>query len=310
VKVFHYKIKNFEVGLTLLDLLSTKFKYLSRDAWIEEIKSKSIQVCSKEVNELYIINTNDIISFRREIYSEPDVDRKFSTLYESENLLILNKPGNLPVHPAGRYKENTLLSILQLETRNTQLFVVHRLDRETSGIQIFAKNSYTASAIQREFENRNIYKEYIVYIHGSFPIHLNANGYLSKDLSSLVRKKRMFSYNNCDNSEISITDFYLLGEIKGISKLIAKPKTGRTHQIRATLNSLGYPVYGDKLYGLDEKYFLKFIEGEKLLNFPNRQALHALKVIIPSSKFYPHLEITAEEPDDLKNIQTNLSHKS
>jgi RluA family pseudouridine synthase len=303
MKVFLYKIKNFEIGLTLLDLLSTKFKYLSRESWIEEIKNKSIMVCDQETNEFYILKTNDSISFIRKNYSEPEVDRKFSILYESENLLILDKPGNLPVHPAGRYKENTLLSILQLETGNSQLFVVHRLDRETSGIQILAKNSNTASVIQRDFENRNIYKEYIVYIHGNFPIHLNANGYLAKDLSSLVRKKRKFSYNNCDNSETSITDFYLLGEMKGISKVIAMPKTGRTHQIRATLNSLGYPVYGDKLYGLDEKYFLKFIEGEKLLNFPNRQALHAYKVKIPPSKFYPQLEITAEEPDDLKNIQ-------
>ena len=303
MKVFLYKIKNFEIGLTLLDLLSTKFKYLSRESWIEEIKNKSIMVCDQETNEFYTLKTNDSISFIRKNYSEPEVDRKFSILYESENLLILDKPGNLPVHPAGRYKENTLLSILQLETGNSQLFVVHRLDRETSGIQILAKNSNTASVIQRDFENRNIYKEYIVYIHGNFPIHLNANGYLAKDLSSLVRKKRKFSYNNCDNSEISITDFYLLGEMKGISKVIAMPKTGRTHQIRATLNSLGYPVYGDKLYGLDEKYFLKFIEGEKLLNFPNRQALHAYKVKIPPSKFYPQLEITAEEPDDLKYIQ-------
>ncbi len=303
MKVFLYKIKNFEIGLTLLDLLSTKFKYLSRESWIEEIKNKSIMVCDQETNEFYTLKTNDSISFIRKNYSEPEVDRKFSILYESENLLVLNKPGNLPVHPAGRYKENTLLSILQLETGNSQLFVVHRLDRETSGIQILAKNSNTASVIQRDFENRNIYKEYIVYIHGNFPIHLNANGYLAKDLSSLVRKKRRFSYNNCDNSETSITDFYLLGEMKGISKVIAMPKTGRTHQIRATLNSLGYPVYGDKLYGLDEKYFLKFIEGEKLLNFPNRQALHAYKVKIPPSKFYPQLEITAEEPDDLKNIQ-------
>ena len=303
MKVFLYKIKNFEIGLTLLDLLSTKFKYLSRESWIEEIKNKSIMVCDQETNEFYTLKTNDSISFIRKNYSEPEVDRKFSILYESENLLVLNKPGNLPVHPAGRYKENTLLSILQLETGNSQLFVVHRLDRETSGIQILAKNSNTASVIQRDFENRNIYKEYIVYIHGNFPIHLNANGYLAKDLSSLVRKKRKFIYNNCDNSETSITDFYLLGEMKGISKVIAMPKTGRTHQIRATLNSLGYPVYGDKLYGLDEKYFLKFIEGEKLLNFPNRQALHAYKVKIPPSKFYPQLEITAEEPDDLKNIQ-------
>ena len=303
MKVFLYKIKNFEIGLTLLDLLSTKFKYLSRESWIEEIKNKSIMVCDQETNEFYTLKTNDSISFIRKNYSEPEVDRKFSILYESENLLVLNKPGNLPVHPAGRYKENTLLSILQLETGNSQLFVVHRLDRETSGIQILAKNSNTASVIQRDFENRNIYKEYIVYIHGNFPIHLNANGYLAKDLSSLVRKKRRFSYNNCDNSETSITDFYLLGEMKGISKVIAMPKTGRTHQIRATLNSLGYPVYGDKLYGLDEKYFLKFIEGEKLLNFPYRQALHAYKVKIPPSKFYPQLEITAEEPDDLKNIQ-------
>jgi len=304
MKVFIYKIKNFEIGLSLLDLLSIKFKYLSRESWSEEIKNKSIQVCEQEINEQYILKTNDIISFMRENYSEPEVERKFNTLYESENLLIINKPGNLPVHPAGRYKDNTLLSILQMKTGNSHLYVVHRLDRETSGIQILAKNSNTASVIQRDFENRNIYKEYIVYIHGNFPIQLNADGYLCKDLSSLVRKKRRFSYNYCDNSEISITDFYLLGEMKGISKIIAIPKTGRTHQIRATLNSLGYPVYGDKLYGLDEIYFLKFIEGEKLLNFPNRQALHAYKVRIPSSKFYPQLEITAEEPDDLKNIQS------
>ena len=97
----------------------------------------------------YTLKTNDSISFIRKNYSEPEVDRKFSILYESENLLVLNKPGNLPVHPAGRYKENTLLSILQLETGNSQLFVVHRLDRETSGIQILAKNSNTASVIQR-----------------------------------------------------------------------------------------------------------------------------------------------------------------
>ena len=306
MKVFNYKIKYFEVGLGLIDLLSTKFKYLSKEGWIEQIKNKSIQVCDQEVSEFYKIKKNDIISFKRETYTEPYVDRNFSTLYESENLLILNKPGNLPVHPAGRYKENTLLSILQNESVNSKLFVVHRLDRETSGIQIFAKNSYTASAIQREFENRNIYKEYIVYIHGSFPNHLHANGYLSTDLSSLVRKKRKFSYTNCDNSETSSTDFYLLEETKGISKVIAMPSTGRTHQIRATLNSLGHPIYGDKLYGLDEKYFLKFIEGEELLNFPNRQALHAFKIRIPASKFYPYLEIIAEEPDDLKKILLDL----
>jgi 23S rRNA pseudouridine955/2504/2580 synthase len=304
MKVFQYKINNLDIGLSLLDLLSNRFKYLSREEWKSEInEKKSIQVCYQDVNEFYIIRNNDIVTFRRESYNEPEVDRNVSTLYESENLLVVNKSGNLPVHPAGRYKENTLLTILQKDYENSQLFVVHRLDRETSGIQIFAKNSQTASVIQREFENRNIYKEYIVYIHGNFPIHVNANGFLFKDQNSLVRKKRKFSYTYCDNSETSTTDFYLLEKFKGISKVKAIPKTGRTHQIRATLKSLGYPIYGDKLYGIDEENFLKFIEGDVLLNFPNRQALHAFKIRIPASKFYPNLEIIAEEPDDLKKIQ-------
>jgi RluA family pseudouridine synthase len=264
-------------------------------------------VNNENVDKLYRLKENDTITFFREDYLEPDVDKKYSILYESENLLIVNKSGNIPVHPAGRYHDNTLLSIILEEKKYSQLNVVHRLDRETSGIQIFAKNRETATVIQKEFECRNISKQYIVYIHGTFPKSIHAKGFISNDKNSLIRKKKAFNYLKTVGSEDCDTIFHLLKQLNGYSKILAFPITGRTHQIRATLRSLGYPVYGDKLYGPDENIFLKFIEDGESYQDLKRQALHAFMIQIPSSKFYPNLTIIAEEPQELKEIEENFS---
>ncbi len=306
-QIFSYKVRPSDCGWNLVDFLAFRFTYLTRVSWLEEIEKRNIQVCNDYVDNSYLLKENDTISFLIENYSEPTVDKNYSTLFESENLLIVNKSGNIPVHPAGRYHENTLLSLLLKEKKYSQLKVVHRLDRETSGIQIFAKNKETASTIQKEFEQRNILKQYIVYIHGTFPESIHAKGFISNDSKSAVRKKRYFMELKTIGSEDCETAFHLLKPLNGYSKIMAYPITGRTHQIRATLCSLGYPVYGDKLYGTDEKIFLKFIEDGESYQDLKRQALHALKIQIPSSKYYPNLTIVAEEPQDLKDIEDKYS---
>jgi RluA family pseudouridine synthase len=301
IKTFEYKIKPSENGLVLIDFLINKFTYLSLREWLIEIENKNLVVINKEINPSYKLCESDVLQFIRNSYSEPEVDKNFEIVYESENLLIINKPGNLPVHPAGRYKENTLLNLLTIEYKYENLFPAHRLDRETSGIQIFAKNKTTASVIQKQFENRSIYKEYIVYIHGIFPEMIHADGYLKRDEKSVIRKKKSFSSTFTENSTYCETLFKNIQEINSITKVLAIPKTGKNHQIRATLFSLGYPVYGDKIYGKDENCFLKFIQGEIDLEF-KRQALHSHLIEIPESKLYPKIKIVVPEPLDLKEI--------
>ncbi len=300
-KIFQYKIKADDQNIRLIDFLIKKFTYLSEQEWRIEISNKNLSIVNRNTVEDYILMQSDVIQFSRNSYSEPEIDKDYKIVYESENLLIINKPGNLPVHPAGRYKENTLLSLLLKDFGFTELFPAHRLDRETSGIQIFAKNKKTASVIQKHFEERVIKKKYIVYVHGNFPDFLNAKGYLRKDENSLIRKKKKFSEIFTENSTPCDTIFQLISKENQISKVLAIPITGKNHQIRATLFSLGYPVYGDKIYGKDEGIFLNFIKGNKSLEF-QRQALHSYSVILPETNFYPKLEIVVPEPKDLEEV--------
>ncbi len=305
MKIFQYKIKADEQNIKLIDFLSKKFTYLSVEEWKFEISNKNLSVLNQNTVEDYILKQSDIIQFSRNSYSEPEIDKDYKIAYESDNLLIINKPGNLPVHPAGRYKENTLLSLLLKDYKYPELFPAHRLDRETSGIQIFAKNKKTASVIQKHFEERVIKKKYLVYVHGIFPNHLNAKGFLGKDENSLIRKKKKFSEIYTEDSTPCDTSFQLIKEQSHISKLLAIPITGKNHQIRATLFSLGFPVYGDKIYGKDESIFLKFIKGDESIEF-QRQALHSYSVILPESNFYPKIEIVVPEPKDLAEIFTQV----
>ncbi|MCB1176476.1 MAG: RNA pseudouridine synthase, partial [Leptospiraceae bacterium] len=181
-----------------------------------------------------------------------------------------------------------------------KLFSINRIDRETSGILLFAKSGEIASKFHKLFQLRNIYKEYIVYVTGEFPEYKACRGEIVKDENSKIRKKKKFIFS--ENFTCS-TEFYNLESKFLFSKLKVIPLTGKIHQIRATLFSIGFPVVGDKIYGEDENYFLDFIEGKPIPEFPiARQALHShkIKFIHPVTKVV--IEIISPEPEDMKNI--------
>ena len=218
---------------------------------------------------------------------EPKVEKSFRLIYEDENLAVVDKPGNLPCHPGGSYCENTLLHLLR-NAGIAQPFIINRLDRETSGIVLVAKNGETAKSLAGQFKRHTVEKEYTVLVHGAFPQKLSAKGWLTHDDASVIVKKRKFVETADapdDKAESAETDFELAATEGMLSRVIARPKTGRTHQIRSTLLSLGYPVVGDKIYGLDETFFLRFItdaltdDDRARLIFP-RQALHASALTI------------------------------
>jgi RluA family pseudouridine synthase len=284
------RISPADSGTRLLDWLSRRFTYLPTDAWLRMLAEGRIKVEGLSASADRILSSGEAVAFDPPRCEEPEVDALFTVAFEDEDFLIVDKSGNLPCHPGGRYFEHSLLRVL----RKTygELRIATRLDRETSGLVLLCKSASSAAFAHGLLADGRLRKDYLALAQGIFPERLYARGYLCSDASSLVRKKRRFSAGrgkpDGKQAEACATGFERIGCIDRssafsgsgpLSLIRARPITGKTHQIRATLCSLGFPIVGDKLYGSDESVFLRFIEGrlreEDLMRLmlPN-QALH------------------------------------
>lgn len=299
---FSYTIRFHQNGSVLLDFLSKNFTYYSNLQWEKEIENLNILLNEKVTKGNDILKTGDRVDFFSPEFKEPDVDKDYKIIYEDEWILAISKSGNLPVHPAGRYKHNTLLEVLKLDFQ-TQFYIIHRLDRETSGLILVGKREDVPAKFHRMFEKHLIQKEYIVYVYGVFPSQYEACGWIGKDEKSQIRKKQAYFSDPREKTYPTQTNFHLLSENGKISKVLAIPYTGRMHQIRATLFSLGYPLLGDKMYGKDEKVFLEFIEtGISETDLINRQALHSYRLTFTHPFTGQIVKIEAEEPEDMLRL--------
>lgn len=293
----------------VLDYLSGRFTYLSRDAWLVEILAGNIRIGEETVTPDTMVEPGEELVFfvADHLVQEPPVDPNWSLIREDPWLFVVNKPGDLPVHPAGRYKKNSLVSILEEEYPDTRFLPCHRLDRETSGILVFAKDSRTGQGIARQFQERTVKKQYSVWVYGEFPLTYRAEGEIISDELSAIRKKKKFREVVEPEQATAVTEFTRVSYRNGISYLHAKPVTGKIHQIRATLYSLGYPVVGDKIYGKNESVFLEFIArgwSEVLEREVGhyRQALHchSLSLIHPITG--ERWDISSQVPADLQKF--------
>ena len=271
-----------------LDLfLAERFTYRSRSQWQETVRKGEILVNGRAARPSRILRAGEEVEFvpDESELAEPPVDEAFTIEYETPDFLAAGKPGNLPVHPSGRYFRHTLLMLLR--ERCGEVYPVNRLDRETSGLILFAKTPRAAKLLTKLFEDGRIRKTYQAVVHGVFPARIEARGYLGPDPESVVTKKRKFFRErpSGDPGEIQTaeTEFRLLASDGSRSLVECTPHTGRLHQIRATLFSLGFPLLGDKLYGPDDALFLRQAAGtlteedRASLILPN-QALHAQKL--------------------------------
>ena len=305
-----------------LDLwLSRRFTYYSRNQWQGLIRNGSLLVNGKASKGSYRIKSGDKIDFFPDA-KEPDVDRRFEVIYEDDFIMAVNKSGNIPCHPAGPYFLNTLWHEL-IQTAGlpeNKIHFINRIDRETSGIVLIAKNAETAGRFSAE--KLITEKIYNVIVHGVFPEELSAEGFIYTPVRNaqnpdieLVRKKRFFSKDRKKDSEECRTEFRLIKtfDINGkkpgthLSLIEAELFSGRTHQIRATLSSLGFHLVGDKLYGLDETVFLRFIEDkmtdeDKQSLILDRQALHSCLTSFIHPATGEKITVSALLPDDMKSL--------
>jgi 23S rRNA pseudouridine1911/1915/1917 synthase len=201
-------------------------------------------------------------------------------VYEDEHVLVLNKPGWLVCHPSKQGPYSSLVGAAKEYLGSDIGHLVSRLDRETSGLVLIAKNRYAASNYQKAIEQRRVQKAYWVWVHGKLEGAVEVNQPLAKDLESPVHVKQTVRKSNSAQKAVTRFEGVCYSQAADLSLVRAEPVTGRKHQIRAHLRWLGYPVFGDKLYGPDDRLYLEFIEAgwtdrlQQALVFP-RQALHA-----------------------------------
>ncbi|ULH29889.1 RluA family pseudouridine synthase [Leptospira weilii] len=189
---FQIFISKEEAGIRLDHFLSKKFTYHSRTVWQKEINEGRISVSGKKVKSGILLREGNTVVYQPVGRKEPPVRTDYEVLYEDEFFVAVNKPGDLPVHPAGKYRKGNLLTFLKESGKFENLFTVHRLDRETSGVVLFAKDSKTASLLSGFFSSGKIRKYYITKVYGDFPRRKIAYGVLKSDFSSRIRKKRKF----------------------------------------------------------------------------------------------------------------------
>ena len=305
--------------VALLDFLSARFTYHSRDQWRERITEQRVLVNTVAAVAERTLVGGDEIEFIVHDIAEPPVSFDVRIVFEDYDVMVINKPANLPCHPAGRYFNHTLWAYLKTRHCLESPILVNRLDRETSGLVLVAKQSKAEAQCRAQFAQRRVVKRYIVLVEGPFPESLQAHGWMLPDPASGVRKRRRFmpspsgsetrdAGSDPSSSEWAETDFRLLSATAdGVSEVEAILHTGRLHQIRATLSSLGYPVVGDKLYGPDPIIFVRFCsealtdEDRRRLRM-TRQALHATELEFQHPSTGERMRFEAPLPSDMAAV--------
>jgi len=295
-------------GVCLLEFLLRRFPYLAEDGWRNAIAEGRLKVDGSVVcTPDYRLPSEGILEFCPGMLAEPPVSWNIGILAESEDWLALNKPAPLPCHPAGHFFNHTLWTWLKQTRQWPSVHFLGRLDMETSGMVVATSSAATAVKLGRAIKASGHLKSYLVIVHGRWQGPSLARGWLIPDENAPVRKRRRFVQEqppSGQETETAITEFALRGVSPdgAFSLLEATPVTGRMHQIRCTLWSLGYPVVGDKLYGLSSEFFLRQIDGSlteadfaRLLL--RRQALHAWRLAWDWEG--RHLVLEAPLPDEM-----------
>ena len=281
--------------------LDGRIESLSRSYIQKLIKEKKILVNQLPVKANYKLTTGDTIILQIPDPEPLDIQPEnipLDILYEDDDILVVNKPKGMVVHPApGNYKGTLVNALLyhcgDLSGINGVIRpgIVHRIDKDTSGILVIAKNDAAHNFLAEQFKDHSIRREYYALVEGRFN---KKEGTIDKPLGR--HKKERIKMAIVDDGKRAVTHYEVLEEYnKGVTLVKCTLETGRTHQIRVHMASIGHPLVGDLVYG-HNKQKIK-IEG---------QALHAktLGFIHPSTREY--MEFNSELPDYFNDILREL----
>ena len=297
-----------------LDLfLCNHFNSFSRTKIKKYILDGKILINKKKSSPSFILKGTENISYDFSISSIVNSitpqKMDLEIIYEDEYLAIINKPSGLVVHPGNGVSSGTLANGLAFHFRNLSKLndrapgIVHRLDKETSGVILIAKDNETHFKLSKQFENRTIKKVYRAFVWGNINDKGLIKGFINRD-----RKNRTtFVLNDYEKGKYSESLFKKINYFSPLSYIEVRPKTGRTHQIRVHLQSITHSIVCDNSYGGGEdkikSYHMKYNSLLKLIiNSINRVALHAYSIEIIHPITLKKIKFTAPIPDDFNKV--------
>ena len=257
---------------------------------LSSLKSQSdgIMLNGSHVTVRAVLHVGDLLSVKTDDSTSSDIEpvgMPLDIIYEDDGILAVSKPPSMPTHPSIKHRTDTLANAVMFylgKTNENAVFrAITRLDKDTSGVVLLAKNAYTAAILTGMMQEGRISKQYVAIVRGTPPEHFTVEKNIKRVAESIITREVC----SADEGRYARTEFIRLSYGGELSLVRAIPYTGRTHQIRVHLASEGFPIVGDSLYG----------DNCSLIS---RHALHAERLILnfPDGRI---LTLTSPIPEDM-----------
>ncbi len=292
-----------EDNFRLDKIIALNMKDLSRTMIQEMINRGLVSVNGKITKASYKTKLNDQIEIMIEDNTELDIEPEnipLKIVYEDKDIIVVDKPTGMIVHPSPGIIKGTLVNALLYHCKDLSGIngvnrpgIVHRIDKETSGLLMIAKNDAAHRSLSNQLKTHSVTRRYVALVHGVIP---HVQGKIDAPIGRNPNDRQSMTVTRT-NSKNAVTNFTVIKRYKNMSMIECRLETGRTHQIRVHMSYIGYPVYGDPKY------------GRRKDDFSYGQFLHAKKLgfIHPTTQKY--MEFESELPDYFKEKLNELEEE-
>jgi len=291
-------------GSALIDYLLARFRYHDRSAWLGELRAGRLTVDGVKVLADHRLRAGASLVYTK-VHREPEVPLDLPIIYDDAALLVVAKPALLPMHADGPFIRHTLIHVVRTTLGLPDAHLVHRLDRETSGVVVVAKSGPVRAVLERQFAAGEVEKTYQAIVSGAVAADFRVDAPIGHAAHSTIALRRSAAPDARDPRQAA-TDFAV--ERRGADRTLLRctPHTGRTHQIRVHLEHAGHPLLGDKLYGCPDAHYLEFVARVKAggdprdlrPGHPPRQLLHAAEIAFAHPLDGTPVRFRADPPAD------------